>query len=252
MRRWGIAAVVVMTVIVAVWAWRGTQEGSTGGCDPDAPLDSLLFSAGLDSVQRSIGDEIVGADLLVRGRIGQLGAPQWNSEDGTDWRSEYEAHPAAYVTIPGAYIPAPFVVDEILLTSPRIPPVSVGDTLEVDVFEPFVRSCGSVVFMLERTRLYGNMETPRPIWTAGSQGTWRVDGEMTTPIDREQSYSLTGAIWTGAVPGSVDPDNLEGSVSLDTFRTVIDEEARTEKVDVAGFRQWPTDTVYDRLEQMAS
>lgn len=231
---------------VGVAALRGEDAGSS------APSPSEGCEVTPAYAQRSVGDSILASDLIALGEVVSVGEPVWNSADGKDWTARYEADPTAYATHPMTVFPLAVRIDTILRAAPDVPTVAAGDTIEVLFLDPgTLRSGDTRVFPIDRTQTYGEMPEPRDVWFGSAhQGSWIVRGDLATPVDGTQAFSVATAILRGKVDDVVDRETWRGTVTLRTLQAVIDAETRTPcVVDVAGFEQWPYKPAAEKYER---
>lgn len=241
----GSLSIALIGIGIGVAALR--DEGA--GTPPPASSESCAVTPAY--AQQSVGDSILSSDLIALGRVVSIGAPVWNSADGKDWTTEFEEDPTAYETTPITVFPIRIWIDDVLHATADGATVAVGDTIEVLFLDPGLLQPGDTrVFPIDRTEMYGAMPEPRDVWVGHAhQGTWIVDGDLVTPVDDIQAYSVASAILQGKVDGVVDQETWRGALTLPTLRAVIDQEVRTSCVDVAGFTQWPYEPALEKYER---
>jgi hypothetical protein len=229
-----VTAVLVVGVALSTYGARqsqSTEESATG-----APRTGYEF----DTLQLSIGDTVTNADLIVRAKLDSVGEPVWNSNDGTDWTKQYNENPEAYITIPVPLLPITIQVEDVLLAHKDVPAVQPGSELTFLTLDSRLDVGEVYLLMLSRENLYGEMEKPIETWQGDAvQGAWSVSGGLASPVNEIQAYSLATAIMEGRVQGTVDEATYRGSLTLEEFGAVVDQETESKAVDVAGFKEWP-------------
>lgn len=186
------------------------------------------------SIQKSIGDTVQEADLIVRSHVVSIGDPLWNSADGHHWREAYESDPTAYITSPMAYYPVALALDEVLTEGLGAPPVAVGDQLKVAFLDPNLGVGDERIFMLKWTEMYGSMPAPVQLWLGdAAQATWIISGSLARPADDMQAYSLASAILAKKIKGSLDTGAFRGAATLDAIHALVMAELKTPSDAVA-------------------
>ena len=224
----------------------GISRHESPACNAQAtssatPSNGLLAS----SILKSIGDEVSEASAIVYATVECIGAPTWNSPDGTDWTDEWMASPRKFHVSPAPAIPVDMRVTNVVLTKESslptdvTPQVAPGDLLRVFFFGTTLRPNEASVFFLAWTHRYMSDGSAPLTWYCDEfQGSWHLMDDGTwLPMSRMQSFQLVRAATMGV--GGIEVVNGYGRATDEGLADIVTREAQTTEVDVAGFEQWP-------------
>jgi hypothetical protein len=194
----GARSVILATTVVAVAACASGSSRdriwpSPTGSWPPMPKACEFFVG-----QRSIAEDVTCATAIVLVRVVRFDEPIWNSPDGHDWTTEYNADPADAFVPAMSMTPVDVRVEQLHTASgprdaPGDPPmIAEGSDLRVFFidtggFEPGDQR----MFFLRWTRMWLSDGTPTSLLYGDAARSWVMTSEGTVfPWDSSQRYSL--------------------------------------------------------------
>jgi hypothetical protein len=244
----GARSVILATALVATAACAPGPSGdriwpSPTGSWPPMPKACEFLGPG------SIAEDVTCATAIALVRVVRFDEPIWNSPDGHDWTTEYNADSA------GAFVPAMSVtpvdvrVEQVHTASgprdaPGDPPM-IADGSDLRVFfldtggiEPGDRR----VLFLRWTRMWLSDGTPTSLLYGDAARSWLMTGEGTVfPWDSSQRYSLVSGARRGDL--SLAGTTCQPALTLDGFAHVVRRELHSPGPDFATFERWPPEPV---------
>lgn len=224
----------------------------------------------LDIPEVSIGELIDRSPLIIRGTVVSVAEPRWNSEDGHDWRDEFEQNPEQYDTIPLPLTQVTLAVVDVVdrMETPGAPAVGIGDKLTLEfLLSPALDLLGpgsqEQLTSQERARYLAPgderiffiewREFPVPVgvgpkvWRGDADfGIWGIDRSgVVFPVAFEHNFSLQTALAKRDVQ-AVELAKGRVGLSLGELKRIIALERRTpDRAEAASYEVWPWEPAYE-------
>jgi hypothetical protein len=197
----------------------------------------------------NIAEDVTCATAIALVRVVRFDEPIWNSPDGHDWTTEYNADPADAFVPAVSVTPVDVRVEQVHTAggprdAPGDPPmIAEGSDLRVFFidtggFEPGDRR----VFFLRWTRMWLSDGTPTSLLYGDAARSWVMTSEGTVfPWDSSQRYSLVSGARRGDL--SLAGTTCQPALTLDGFAHVVRRELHSPGPDFATFERWPPEPV---------
>jgi len=248
-----LALVLLATLFVVL------QRQAPSKAQHDA-VDARSFNPQISQLAQSIGDEITNATLIARVQVQKIGAPFWNSPDGTDWSSEFASDPTSFRASPIPVTPVTVSIVRLFATGGPVDTDQGGPPkVELESQIQILFTGGSVglsvgddrIFFIRWTGLALSDGTEDAVWHSDTdQAMWFVSPDAVTafPADQSQQSSLR----TGAAKGDVTlVDDGTGAVlvGLDELQRVVSSELAEPGPN---FANWPWEPAYRQAVAQAN